>query len=156
MNKAKQALRVEAQTGEKRRGPAWQAELKRLARKHGGLLDPEVVVAAAADPRSPLHSRFQWDNTKAAHQYRLWQAQALIRVAVHVSKRDGHVDRVWVSLKQDRGEGGYRPLVSVLRDEELTSMLLDEAKADWEIFARKYRRLVRLADLIQAGEDVFG
>ena len=41
-------------------------------------LHAEDVVAAARDPLSPLHSKFQWDDSKAAHRYRLWQARQII------------------------------------------------------------------------------
>lgn len=44
-----------------------------------GRLTPDAVVAAASDPQSPLHNRFEWDDSKAAHQFRLEQARTLIR-----------------------------------------------------------------------------
>lgn len=44
-----------------------------------GHLDPEVVVADAADAGSPLHGCFQWDDGVAAHAYRIDQARSLIR-----------------------------------------------------------------------------
>ena len=52
--------------------------LSALAEAHGGKLDPETVVDVARDPDHPLHSHFEWDDSKAAHQYRLGQARALI------------------------------------------------------------------------------
>lgn len=45
-----------------------------------GTLTPEAVLADAADPTSVLHSCFEWDDSKAAHQYRLDQARGLIRI----------------------------------------------------------------------------
>jgi len=42
-------------------------------------LTPELVVATATDPDHPLHARFVSDDATAGHQYRLVQAQLLIR-----------------------------------------------------------------------------
>lgn len=38
----------------------------------------EVVLKAAEPENSPLHDAFQWDDSQAAHAYRLVQAQHLI------------------------------------------------------------------------------
>lgn len=54
-------------------------ELRRLHDTNGGKLTPEVVVKAATPARSPLHTRFEWDNTVAGHKFRLLQAADLIR-----------------------------------------------------------------------------
>lgn len=44
-----------------------------------GNVEPETVVAVAADPGHPLHRYFTWDNNEAAHRYRLVQAEKLLR-----------------------------------------------------------------------------
>lgn len=59
-----------------------QAVMRRLRELSGenGTLTPEAVVADATSPTSVLHSCFEWDDTKAAHQHRLDQARGLIRI----------------------------------------------------------------------------
>jgi hypothetical protein len=53
-----------------------------------GQLTPEVVVEAAADPASPLHKSFEWNDETAAAAYRIEQARALIRsVDVEITVR---------------------------------------------------------------------
>jgi hypothetical protein len=54
-------------------------ELRRIHDANGGELTPEVVVASAKPVNSPLHSRFEWDDSVAGHKYRLVQAGELIR-----------------------------------------------------------------------------
>jgi hypothetical protein len=49
-------------------------ELERL-----GSPTAHEILDAAASPDSPLHPAFEWDDTKAAHQYRLVQARDLVR-----------------------------------------------------------------------------
>lgn len=127
-------------------------ELKRLAAENGGVLQPVAVVESARPSTSPLHSRFEWDNTKAAHEYRLAQARMLIRVSVHVIADDGQEDRIFVSLKLDREQdgGGYRTLVDVLSDKDMRKALLAEAIEECQYFERKYKRLTQLAGVIAA------
>lgn len=44
-----------------------------------GRLTPEAVVEDARDEHSPLHDFFEWDDSEASHQYRLWQARTVIK-----------------------------------------------------------------------------
>ena len=55
-----------------------QAALQEIAANNDGILRPEIVVEAARAKTSPLHSSFEWDNTRAAEAHRLWQARQLI------------------------------------------------------------------------------
>lgn len=53
---------------------------------HGALLTrPDVVIAAARDPKSPLHPVFEWNDAKGAEQFRKLQARSLVRAVVRVS-----------------------------------------------------------------------
>ena len=50
-----------------------------LKLERDGRLTPEAVVQAAKNPKSPLHDRFEWDDSKAAFHHRIQQARELIR-----------------------------------------------------------------------------
>ncbi len=121
------------------------AELKRLAEKHGGILKPEVVVESARPVRSPLHKRFCWDDTKAASEYRLWQARQLIRVVVETIEGVKGKHEVFVSLTTDRKDSGYRMMTSVLNSSQMRAKMLEDAIRELEWFQEKYRRLRELA-----------
>jgi len=62
-------------------------ELERI-RKQSGRLNTEDVVEEAKAARNPLHPIFEWDDSEAGKQYRLWQARQLIR-NVTVVRSDG-------------------------------------------------------------------
>jgi hypothetical protein len=128
------------------------AELKRIAKENGGLLQPETVVEEARPATSPLHSRFTWDNTEAAHQYRIWQARQLIRVTVEVLAGTEETTEVFVSLTTDREResGGYRTMVSVLSNRDMRSQLLEDARNDMRLFEEKYAKLTELAEVFSA------
>lgn len=126
-------------------------ELDRIARDNGGVLWPKKVVEAARPESSPLHSRFEWDNSEAAERYRLIQARQLINITVNVVGEGADEERMWVSLKPDREEaGGYRSMIAVLSDTDLRVQLLDDALKDMEAFANKYRHLQELAEVFAA------
>jgi len=126
-------------------------ELKRIAAEHGGVLQPEDVVEEARPRTSPLHSRFEWSDTKAAKAYRLWQARQLIRVVVEVDERVRDPYNVFVSLTDDRrGAGGYRVTTEVLSDAQMRKRMLADALAELRSFQEKYRRLTELAEVFKA------
>lgn len=125
-------------------------ELDRIASTHGGILQPETIVEEARRPSSPLHSKFTWEDTAAAHLWRLEEARKLIRVTVKMFPNSETNERIWVSLRHDREQegGGYRTLVSVLSNKELRKQLLAEAFRDMEYFQEKYSHLEELAKVI--------
>lgn len=131
-----------------------QACLKQLAARHHGVLRAEDVVREAENPKSPLHSRFEWDDTEAARQHRLWQARQLISVCVEVIG-ELNPNPVFVSLSTDRGcGGGYRVTTTVMSDVELRAQLLKDALHELNRFQMKYRELKELAEVFTAASRV--
>lgn len=63
-------------------------ELERIRNASGGKLATQEVVRWAAEPDSPLHACFTWDNEKAAQEFRLEEARSLIRSVVVVKNDD--------------------------------------------------------------------
>lgn len=62
------------------------SELKRIQAEQS-VVTPQAVVEAARPKTSPLHRYFEWDNTKAAENYRKWQARELI-LSVYIQDDD--------------------------------------------------------------------
>lgn len=130
-------------------------ELKKIARANDGLLLPEQVVEAARPKTSPLHPRFEWDNSEAANKYRLWQARQLIRVCVEHIPGVSTPTEVFVSLTDDRSaDGGYRVTAEVLKDDDMRAMMLQDALDELQVFKLKYKRLSELAAVFDAIETV--
>lgn len=125
-------------------------ELKQIAAENDGLLLPEQVVRAARPKTSPLHSRFEWNEGRAAHAYRIWQARQLIRVVVEHIPQSREPTEVFVSLTTDRKDGGYRIQTEVLSDRQMRTQLLADALAELELFREKYRKIRELASVFAA------
>jgi hypothetical protein len=131
-------------------------ELKRIARENDGLLQPEVVVEEARPLKSPLHKKFQWDDTIAGQQYRIWQARQLIRISVEVLTGMKERMDVFVSLSpdRDRESGGYRVMLDVLSDVQMRKQMLKDALEELENFSDKYHKLEELAEIFSAIKKV--
>jgi hypothetical protein len=135
--------------------PKVVAELKRLLKKDKGFLKPETVVESARSKQSILHKYFVWDDTEAAHLYRLSQASVLIRTTVHFLEINGERRsvRAFVSLAPDRDKGsGYREMVSVLSNPGLREQMLRDALDELAMFELRYQHLRELADVFAASK----
>ena len=129
------------------------AELRALSRAHGGILEPDVVVSAARNPKSAMHNSFDWDDTEAAQKWRIEQARKLLRVTVeYVGGKEGNPIRVFYSLTTDRrgDETGYRTTIDIMNDKELYAQLLDDALAELESFRVKYAHIKELRAIFTA------
>lgn len=132
-------------------------ELKRIGDRHGGIIKPEQVVAAAQPVNSPLHNYFDWDDDEAASAWRIHQARQLLSICVEYvgSENSGRETKVFVSLKSDRAaEGGYRTLVNVLQNENLRDQLLLDAMESMAFFREKFQQLRELGMVFKAMAQV--
>lgn len=120
-----------------------------------GLLRPEDVVSFAKNPKTALHDKFEWDNEKASHEYRLWQARRLIKLTFETVDQCEPTP-VFVSLTSDRTEagGGYRRTQDVLRSEDLREMLFQQALVEIRRFQARFRNLKEVAVVLAAMDAV--
>lgn len=138
-----------------------KAEFEKLFARHGKLT-PEIIVEEASKKTSKLYPFFEWNNAKAAHQWRLEQASMFLRtIKVTIEKPDGEevTTRAYVCIKQTiEGEdeedthrrGEYQPIDVVLADDRLTKQMLEDAKRELRSFQRKYHNLRALAPVMEA------
>lgn len=126
----------------------YRKELELIRTKHKGLLRPHDVVKFARDPKTALHKKFTWDDSKAAEEYRLWEARSLIRVAVIVEENTTESVRAYVSITDSRGkEGGYRAVAEVMDDKALRARMLQDALDDLNFFRDKYNVIRKISDI---------
>lgn len=127
------------------------SELEVVRRRNGGILRPADVVEYARDPDTALHAQFEWDDGKAAEQYRLEQARRVIRCVVRVVGDDAAPMRMYVSLVDDRQAGdSYRTLDDVAADEELRQRLVSQALREADSWRVRYERFTELEPVVRA------
>jgi hypothetical protein len=139
-------------------------ELLYIKKKNHGLLVPEKVLDFARNPNTALHSRFEWDDAKASHEYRLWQARKVIRLEIVVlTPSEGVIQQVdftvrptraYVSLRQDRVNGGYRGIEDVMKNETLRKQCLKDALKELKHFKEKYSFLKELAKVFEIIDEL--
>lgn len=107
------------------------AALRVLESKRGEI-SAEAVLKAAKNPRSPLHALFEWDDSKAAHQFRLDQARGVIRDYKVVVTTTNTTRRVQAFIHKPASEGGGYVSVSALKQEDNATrnakLLLENSK----------------------------
>lgn len=136
---------------------ALSTELAMLKKR--GLVKPvNVVEFARQNPESALHAMFEWDDSKAAHEYRLIQARhILVMFVTEVRTVDAEGKTIFVetskytSLSSDRqgAGGGYREIGDVLADPALRERMLADARRDVAYFVQKYEVLSELAPIVK-------
>lgn len=122
-------------------------EFERIHSKNGRL-EPEDIVNESRSEKAPLHSCFEWDDTKAAEKYRVSQAGDLIRAIVTVTplpEKTTEPVRAYVSVR-----GTYQPIATVVNTPDLYAELLANAEKELEAFNRKYSSLKQLEPVITA------
>jgi hypothetical protein len=120
-------------------------ELQALSELHGGNLSPQIVVDFARDATTALHARFEWDNTKAADEYRLHQAR-MVLATVRYQDDTGKTRRMFVSLTEDRGtSNSYTHTAIVMSDAEKRRRLANMAVRELESAQERYSELTEIA-----------
>jgi hypothetical protein len=133
--------------------------IRKLAEKHGSIT-AEIVLIEAKKKTSPLHSHFQWDDTKAARQFRLIQAAALIRkikVEYIVSEINTVRVRAFHNVTEDVEEpetGVFVSLQTALSVDSYRDQLLAQCKRDIQAFKSKYSALSEVSHIINAMDHV--
>lgn len=133
------------------------ARLEQLRIAGDGELTPEVVIADARHSASPLHSLFEWDDTEAAHQYRLVQARALIRSVVvryRAAPGDGARSVVAFVNVKDRDRQYYTATALALSDPERRAIVLRQAWEDFQTLRKRYAQLTEFAQLFAALDEI--
>lgn len=133
-------------------------ELSAIAEKNGSGFDAALVVEAARDPASAMHRYFEWDDSLAAQQWRLYQARSLIRsIQVKVVVKDGpqpetaftrKYHHVRVSQADEEPESRYVPLEAVTSRESYLNQVIANAEREllgWRERVRTYQSFKEFA-----------
>lgn len=111
---------------------------------------PEEIVEKARDESTELHKCFEWDDTKAAEKYRVYQARQIVcHLIVKEVNNEPQKQEVRFFYKTDSQEG-YKPTSYIIRNKDEYHKLLDRALTELKAFQRKYSTLKELDGLFDA------
>lgn len=116
-------------------------ELERIRRARG--LTPLAVVDEAARPDNPLHTAFEWDDTRAAHEHRLATARTLIRCVEVVRPNQPSVP-AFFHVTVDK-EPRYEALEVVCASPDLYEQAVQELRGHISRLSRSVRALEQAA-----------
>lgn len=96
--------------------------------KHGHI-KPSMLLDEAQNEDSSIHNLFEWDDTKAAHEYRLDQSRKMLRKVKIIY--DGEPERLIhipkVIVKDESKEGEYKPVTAIVKVQDDFARALSEA-----------------------------
>jgi hypothetical protein len=118
-----------------------------------GRLTPRDLVDAARDPSSPLHSEFEWDDGKAADDWRIEQARRLIRsVKVMVDEETVTIalPRYVRDTARENDEQGYVTVEQIRREPQNAAALL---RYEFGRAATHCRRALAIAEAVGIKDD---
>lgn len=140
-------------------------ELESIRRKQNGDLKPEDVVERARSKRSKMHPLFEWDDSVAAHEYRLHTARKIIgSIAIEPAECPKAKTRVYETtvIKETRPDREntsrkvYRPFQELLKDPDERQILLARALRELVAWQVRYRTLQELAVVFRAINELEG
>ena len=111
----------------------------------------DAVAWARANPGSALHKAIEWNDERAADEFRLVQVRRLIQL--HIVAEDGTPKLVSLSFDRENG-GGYRSISDVVKVPDLREVMLLDALRELERVQKKYARIEALAAVWTATEAV--
>ena len=131
-------------------------ELERIRIDNNGKLTPDSVVSESKNPSSPLHDNFEWNGRKAAHQWRLCQARAVIRSIEIIRIEAPHVHTRAYEVRTEAQKPGieqakkvYQTIDDILADPVARAELMGNAITDAIAFRKRYAALSELATVFR-------
>jgi hypothetical protein len=118
-----------------------RAELEALKDDDEMVHAARTVTWAKSHPRSKLHGKFEWDDKKAGHEYRVWQARQLI--VLHIRHETGEPRMISLSFDRTHG-GGYREINDVMSSKTLAQIAEDDALRELLRVRSKYAHIKRM------------
>lgn len=120
-------------------------------------LTAENLVEVARNPRNPLHEIFEWNNTKAGHEFRLYQARVLINeVKIEVGDKEVFAfESVSLSVgKPNKEDRVYKGFEEIIANEDLKKQILSRALQSLIYWKAQYHSYKELTPIFQAIDKV--
>jgi glutamate synthase domain-containing protein 2 len=115
-------------------------KLQELRDKNEGLT-ASIVIEDAKNKDSVLHGAFEWNDSKAAHEWRLHSARHLMRAVVTKeldSSGEIRYQPAFVFVKTEEGPR-YESLARVLDDDEMRLQVINRALKEFEQWQKRYK-----------------
>ena len=109
---------------------------------------PEKVLEKAKNKRSELHRCFCWDDSEAAHRYRLQQARGIIQMLVVTPRAEEEQPTRIFQISSEKNV--YQENTFFIQNQDEYQILLKRALAELDAFKRRYATLSELENVMRA------
>lgn len=111
-----------------------------------GRMTPDKIIDLAKSKKSIIHKYFEWDDTSAAHMYRMEQARHMIR-AIYVEIQ-GQTVRAYENVHiKDVGQV-YQDIGTILDIPDLSKQIVESALKELLFWKQKYETYKILAPIV--------
>ena len=107
----------------------------------GDDVKPSDIVEMARNPETESHKCFEWDDKKAAENYRLVQARNLVCNLVYVQKPDDREREPVRLFYKPIGSAGYKQTKLIIQNQSEYERLLADCRRELERMKIKYHTL---------------
>jgi len=132
-------------------------EIERNRKANNGEIDLDKLVKDSKLKDAPLHNDFEWNNSKAAHKFRLEQARKIVRSIEIIRDETPNIQTRAFELAIRRSETPdhptrrvYMSIEDVMQDPVARDELLARAIRDAVSFRKRYSALSELAQVFSA------
>lgn len=139
--------------------------LDELIKIHGNKLTPKNVIDDAEKEESPLHGFFEWNDGKAAREWRLQQARVLMgSITVEIIELDSPTENLEIELPEnirgfsniteEKTEGRiYVNIDRIAKEENLRQYLVKQAWKALLHWKQQYKEYIEFDKIIKAIEE---
>lgn len=113
---------------------------------------PEKVLEKAKNKQSELHRCFCWDDSIAAHRYRLQQARGIIQMLVVTPRAEEEQPTRIFQISSEKNV--YQENTFFIQNQDEYQILLKRALAELNAFKRRYATLSELEDVMRAIDEL--
>lgn len=133
------------------------SELQRIEQKYGEVT-PRNLLDESTPEDAVMHNCYEWDDSKAADNYRLWQSRHIMSclVVTYADEAETEPKEIVVRAFQNVSEEREGRFISVEKAFESTTtrdIILQKAFEELAMFRKKYSDLSELAKVITAIDE---
>lgn len=103
-----------------------------------GKLNAEQLVEVSRPADAPLHDEFEWDDAKAAEEWRKQTGRVMIASITFVMEETRQQEPYRAFYHLVREEKEYTPIEVIMKDSQKTEQLLKVALSELIAFQKKY------------------
>ena len=115
-----------------------------------GTLTADNLVEVSRPENAPLHNEFEWDNSKAADEWRKHQARNIIHSLVIVTEPGRTSEGVRAFFKLEVKSPNYESIVAIVQEEDKYEALKNAALRELKSFQKKYAQIEELHKVFAA------